>query len=133
MPLRSLDIKRFLSVAKAKCLKCTRYCWNCGNCLNKYSLVCKESCGAVQPVETEYIKTFPSYLLNNDDYDVDYKNLKARFLELQSKVHPDLFQTKDKKWQEYAQQQSIILLKAYHTLKDPYSRAVYLVLSFFNR
>lgn len=120
-------MKRFFSFAKEKCLKCSRYCWNCGNCLNKFSLICKENCGAVQPVESEYIKKLPSYLLNNDDYDIDYKNLKSKFLELQSKVHPDLFLTKDKRWQEYAVQHSKILLKAYHTLKDPYSRAIYLV------
>ena len=74
-------MRRFLSIAKAKCLDCARYCWNCGNCLNKNSLICKESCGAVQPVESETVKTFPSYLLNNDDYDIDYKNLKTKFLE----------------------------------------------------
>jgi molecular chaperone HscB len=81
----------------------------------------------VQPVESETVKSFPSHLLNNDEYDIDYKNLKFKFLELQNQVHPDRFQTKDKIWQEYAQQQSKILLKAYHTLKDPYSRSVYLL------
>ncbi len=96
-------------------------------CLNKYSLTCKENCGAVQPVENDFIQKLPSFLLINDDFDIDSKSLKTKFLELQKNVHPDLFQNKDQRWQEYASQQSKLLLKAYHTLKDPYSRALYLV------
>lgn len=77
-------------------------------------------------------------------FDIDLKAMRRQFLMLQQKAHPDSFSQAPKVgcgWNQhgcdlmrllqreldYAQLQSSVINKAYHTLKDPLSRAQYLL------
>ncbi|KAI7903536.1 uncharacterized protein BX663DRAFT_506799 [Cokeromyces recurvatus] len=53
--------------------------------------------------------------------------MKRRFLMLQQKAHPDSFSHGSKKELNYAQLQSSVINRAYHTLKNPLSRAKYIL------
>lgn len=46
-----------------------------------------------------------------------------RYLSLQRKLHPDLFQTKPRELQDIAQEQSTIVNDSYRTLSSPYERS----------
>ncbi|KAI9003202.1 HSCB C-terminal oligomerization domain-containing protein, partial [Gaertneriomyces semiglobifer] len=60
-------------------------------------------------------------------YDIDEKKMKRRFLQVQRDVHPDGFGRKSKTEQQCADLQSSLLNKAFQTLRDPLSRAKYLL------
>ncbi|EPB92839.1 Fe-S protein assembly co-chaperone HscB [Mucor circinelloides 1006PhL] len=53
--------------------------------------------------------------------------MRRQFLMLQQKAHPDSYSQAPKRELDYAQLQSSVINKAYHTLKDPLSRAQYLL------
>ncbi|ORZ22035.1 Co-chaperone HscB, C-terminal oligomerization domain-containing protein [Absidia repens] len=60
-------------------------------------------------------------------YDVDEKALKRQFLKLQQVAHPDSFSNAVERERKYAEIQSSMLNKAYHTLRDPLARAQYML------
>ncbi|KAI8148478.1 Co-chaperone HscB, C-terminal oligomerization domain-containing protein [Fennellomyces sp. T-0311] len=60
-------------------------------------------------------------------FDVDFKTMRRKFLGLQQKAHPDSYSQSSRQEHEYAQLQSSLLNKAYHTLKDPLARAKYML------
>ncbi len=60
-------------------------------------------------------------------FDLDLREVRQRYLELQQALHPDRFATRDAQEQARAQAASSLINRAYNTLKDPLSRAVYLV------
>ena len=124
--ISSLAIKE--SIANHK----KRSCWNCGMSLQTTHLIfCGNNCGAIQPVDpmTCYFNILlPALLLLKDDvFDLDNSLLRKRYLELASKVHPDLFVGKDDISKKYAIEQSVFINKAYNILKDPLTRGMYLV------
>ncbi|CAG8788550.1 7616_t:CDS:2, partial [Acaulospora morrowiae] len=60
-------------------------------------------------------------------FDINPADLRRGFLRLQQRVHPDNYGAKDQQEYTYAQQQSSLINKAYQVLKDPLSRAQYML------
>ena len=58
---------------------------------------------------------------------IDAKDLEKRFYALSRQLHPDLFSRKPAREQEYALEASAILNDAYRALKDPVTRALYVL------
>jgi molecular chaperone HscB len=58
---------------------------------------------------------------------IDLEDLEKRFHDLSRKFHPDRHQTKSSAEREISQSNSAVVNKAYRTLRDPISRAEYLV------
>lgn len=60
-------------------------------------------------------------------FDVNVPVLRRNFLKLQQQAHPDSYSQAEQKEHQYAQTQSAIINKAYHTLRDPLARAQYML------
>lgn len=60
-------------------------------------------------------------------FDVNIEALDKKYLELQSKTHPDKFATKSPDERMKAAQETVNINQAYQTLKSPLKRAVYLL------
>ncbi len=58
---------------------------------------------------------------------LDLKDLEKRFYALSRQLHPDLYARKSEAEKEYALEASAVLNDAYRTLKDPITRAFYLL------
>lgn len=82
-----------------------------------------EACKALQPPSRDYYVFFdmPRQLA------LDAKDLEKRFYALSRQLHPDLFSRKPAREQEYALESSAILNDAYRALKDPITRALYVL------
>ncbi|KAI8890288.1 Co-chaperone Hsc20 [Backusella circina FSU 941] len=61
------------------------------------------------------------------NFNIDLKAMRRRFLILQQKAHPDSYSQAPKREHDYAQLQSSVINKAYHTLKNPLDRAHYIL------
>lgn len=93
------------------------------------------SCQVIQPPNTHdsyFDLFFPSMFTSLEDvtrqgYNIHLVLLKRRFLDLVQKLHPDYFGRKSKEERDLSEEQSALLNKAYQTLLDPLSRAVYIV------
>lgn len=60
-------------------------------------------------------------------FEVDLTNLQQRYTALQQSVHPDKFANAGDQEKRLSMQQTSHINEAYQTLKDPVSRAVYLL------
>ena len=91
------------------------------------SPICCESCGALNPVPLESFNYFEMFSLK-PDFDVDVKALHRKYLSLSRNVHPDVAcgESADGCRGE-ALAVSSELNRAYDTLKNPVSRAEYLL------
>jgi molecular chaperone HscB len=58
---------------------------------------------------------------------IDLKDLEKRFYALSRQLHPDLYARRSPAEREYAEEASAVLNDAYRALKDPISRAQYLL------
>ena len=58
---------------------------------------------------------------------IDLKDLEKRFYTLSRQLHPDLYARKSADERDYALEASAVLNDAYRALKDPISRALYLL------
>lgn len=65
--------------------------------------------------------------LSSPAWDVDLASLKATWRRKQAETHPDRMHNKSEKEQAAAAIQSSLINKAYDTLRDPLSRACYLL------
>lgn len=99
-------------------------CWNC-NKLNKAKNKFCESCHVIQPLDKE--ENYFSYFLIKPMFVIDILKLKNNFHKLQILLHPDMFVRSSNKEKKFSQQHSTYLNKAYATLRDPLSRANYLL------
>lgn len=61
------------------------------------------------------------------DFEVNLKELKSRYLDLQQQYHPDRFASASESEQRQAVQRTAYLNQAYETLKSPLKRAIYLL------
>ena len=97
-------------------------CWNCGNEIaGRFCTSCK----ALQPPATGFFEFFeiPQALA------LDLKDLERRFYALSRQLHPDLFSRKSEREKEYSLEATAVLNDGYRTLKDPVSRAQYVLKS----
>jgi molecular chaperone HscB len=59
--------------------------------------------------------------------DLDPKDLEKRFYALSRQLHPDLFSRKSAREQDYSLEATAVLNDAYRALKDPVTRALYVL------
>jgi molecular chaperone HscB len=98
-------------------------CWSCKGPVEDGVLFCTV-CGAVQPPgQTDHF----ARLGLEPAFDVDLGELDRRYFEMQRLLHPDRFATKAPSEKALSQQQATSLNKAYEVLKDPLSRADYMI------
>ncbi|MBN4054567.1 DnaJ domain-containing protein [Nitrospira defluvii] len=100
-----------------------RPCWSCQSDVD--DLYNCASCTAIQAFvkEIDYFTLFGlGYLLS-----VDLTSLETQYYSLSRKFHPDFYQNKTAEEQAISLENTALLTKAYRTLKDPKSRATYLV------
>ncbi|KAI3953159.1 hypothetical protein MKW92_011006 [Papaver armeniacum] len=103
----------------------TGRCWNCGVvAVSKPFLSC-DSCKSVQPVHTS-VDYFQIFGLEKA-FEIEDTNLEKTYKDWQKKLHPDLVHMKSEKEKEFAAEQSSRVIDAYHTLRKPLSRAIYLL------
>ena len=95
-------------------------CWNCGE--GTPARFC-EKCKALQAPSPDYFEFFeiPRKLT------IDAKDLETRFYALSRQLHPDLFSRRSAREREYSLEATAILNDAYRTLRDPISRAMYVL------
>jgi molecular chaperone HscB len=98
-------------------------CWSCKGPVAEGAPFCAV-CGAVQPPgQADHF----ARLGLESAFDLDTDELDRRYFELQRLLHPDRFATKAPSEKVLSQQQATSLNEAYETLKDPLSRADYLI------
>lgn len=98
-------------------------CWSCGGPTDVASAFCG-TCRAVQPPQP--VDHF-SRLGLPVDFAVDTGELDRRYFALQRQLHPDRFATKTARERAISQSQAVALNEAYEALKDPLTRATYLL------
>ncbi|KAF9352913.1 hypothetical protein BGX26_009305 [Mortierella sp. AD094] len=106
----------------------TRPCWKCSTPVPYMSLLCSNpDCKVVQTLApgANYFEVLG--LSPELSFDVDVKDLRNKFFKIQQQVHPDSYTQNTNGDQVYAQQQSSLANKAYSTLKEPLSRANYIL------
>lgn len=99
---------------------------NCPHC-NKETTsqeYCSECGRILPPTERNYFDVFGLPL---DRLVIDIPQLEKRFLELSRKYHPDRFASKSPLENQIAHEYSSAVNNAYRTLKEPVSRAKYVV------
>ena len=98
-------------------------CWSCRGPVLGGGIFCP-TCGAVQP---------PSAADHFDrlglprSFDLDADRLDRGYFEAQRQLHPDRFATRTPRERTFSQLQAVSLNEAYEALKDPVSRAEYLI------
>ncbi|KAG1152937.1 hypothetical protein G6F37_000650 [Rhizopus arrhizus] len=108
-------------------------CWQCQATNKPTALFCENKvCSVIQPIPSELnffhlLEAGKGDNKQNPNFDIDLKSLRRRFLALQQKAHPDSYSNAHKREHEYAQLQSSVINKAYNTLKNPLTRAKYIL------
>ena len=98
-------------------------CWSCGGPTDAASAFCG-TCRAVQPPQP--VDHFGRLGLPVD-FAVDIGELDRRYFALQRQLHPDRFATRTARERAISQSQAVALNEAYEALKDPLTRATYLL------
>ncbi|KAI8980334.1 hypothetical protein BDB01DRAFT_797441 [Pilobolus umbonatus] len=130
----SIQPGRYISTSRiVRNLVNNKTCWQCQSNNRPSALFCENKvCKVIQPIPPQ-LNFF--HLLqvggghNKDEpvFNIDLKAMRRQFLSLQQKAHPDSFSRAPKREHEYAQLQSSVINKAYHTLKNPLTRAQYIL------
>jgi molecular chaperone HscB len=98
-------------------------CWSCHGPVAGRALFC-HTCGAVQP--PGQLDHFARLGMERD-FQIDSAELDRRYFGFQRNLHPDRFARRSAKERAIAESQSASLNQAYETLKEPLSRAAYLL------
>lgn len=119
-----LDASRVYCSAQAS----TTHCWSCKQPLEggeqTPAFFCL-SCKVVQPPSEDM--SYFKIMACDQTFTLDTQQLQKRYLHLQRSLHPDNFSQKTLKEQEYSEQQSALVNKAYRTLQKPLSRGLYML------
>ncbi|GAQ78744.1 DnaJ heat shock family protein [Klebsormidium nitens] len=100
-------------------------CWSCGSAHGDDTLFFCNQCGAIQAASdtADYFQLLgvePTFMVN-------LPVIEGKYKALQRKLHPDMYATKQKVEQDFSADQSSLVNKAYATLVNPLSRAIYLL------
>lgn len=95
-------------------------CWSCGESVN--GRFCSR-CKALQPPPRDYFEFFEIPL----SLAIDGAEFEKRFYALSRQLHPDLFSRRSPREREYSLESTAILNDGYRTLRDPISRAQYVL------
>lgn len=98
-------------------------CWSCRGPVLGGGIFCP-TCGAVQPPSAA--DHFERLGLPRN-FDIEADVLDRSYFEAQRQLHPDRFATRTPRERTFSQLQAVSLNEAYETLKDPVSRAEYLI------
>lgn len=98
-------------------------CWSCRGPVFTIDLFCS-TCNAIQPPGN--IDHFSRLGLERY-FAIDTTILERHYLDLQGLLHPDRFVTKTPREKVFSQQHTMCLNEAYECLKNPISRADYLI------
>ncbi|XP_074868751.1 iron-sulfur cluster co-chaperone protein HscB isoform X2 [Carettochelys insculpta] len=105
----------------------TPRCWSCGTPLPAREgppRFCP-ACQALQPPES------PPDLFRlmgcHRSFNINVQQLQQRFRSLQRSLHPDYFSQRPQKEQDFSEQHSSLVNRAYQTLLSPLSRGLYLL------
>ncbi|KAI9305753.1 Co-chaperone HscB, C-terminal oligomerization domain-containing protein [Cunninghamella echinulata] len=113
--------------------KLHKVCWKCNHIASRAAVSCENTeCGVIQPTVPELnfyelLSVGTGENKSSPTFDVELGPLKRQFLKLQQVAHPDSYSNATEREHKYAEIQSSLLNKAYHTLKDPLARAQYLL------
>ena len=105
-------------------------CPRCGNELNCCcTLFCSsEQCLKVQKLDQTICNYYDLFNLGSIRYNVDGTAIDNNFRNLQKKIHPDKFVSKDDNIdKELSIQNSAFINKAHNVMKSPLDRAMYIV------
>lgn len=99
-------------------------CWSCKGPVATDALFCS-TCEAVQPPgQTDHFTRLGLAVA----FDLDIKELERRYFAMQRRLHPDRFAAgSSPRERALSQQQAVSLNDAYDVLKDPLSRADYMI------
>lgn len=97
-------------------------CFFCRYKNSANNLFCS-NCDKILSATTDFFSKFGFPI----SFEIDVNDCKKRYLEMQSKVHPDLFIKKSQIEQTIALNCSSFLNDGYHTLKDDYKRSKYIL------
>jgi len=98
-------------------------CWSCKGPVEVSALFC-DTCNAIQaPGQLDHFKRFGL----ERSFDVDIDAMEATYLKQQQQLHPDRFASKSGREQALSSQQAASLNEAFETLKNPVSRAHYML------
>ncbi|MEA2781159.1 MAG: molecular chaperone HscB [Rhodospirillaceae bacterium] len=98
-------------------------CWSCHGPVAARALFC-HTCGAVQP--PPQVDHFTRLGLPRE-FEIDAAELDRRYFGFQRNLHPDRFARRTARERAIAESQSASLNQAYETLKEPLTRAAYLL------
>ncbi|MBI3453551.1 MAG: Fe-S protein assembly co-chaperone HscB [Rhodospirillales bacterium] len=98
-------------------------CWSCNGPIAADALFCN-TCWAVQPPRP--MDHFARLGLDIR-FAIDTAELDRRYFARQRQLHPDRFATRTPRERAISQNQAVCLNEAYEALKDPLSRATYLL------
>lgn len=98
-------------------------CWSCKGPVDRGALFCP-TCGIVQP---PHAADHFQRLGINRGFDVGDDVLSRHYFDLQARLHPDRFASRTATERAASLAQATALNEAYQTLRDPLSRAAYLL------
>lgn len=109
-----------------QCEKCGGHCcWSCHHILqNKTNQFFCDECHKIQP---PHCNNYFSMFQQPTDFNIDVSALEKRYRQYQALVHPDHFLSKSKQELEYSDRVSECVNKGFETLKNPLSRAEYIL------
>ncbi len=96
-------------------------CWQCGT-QTETSLFCRY-CDSLQRPRSDYYR----FLGLDQKLSLDPMDLQKRFYSLSRLLHPDRYNRKTPREREYSLEATAILNDAYRTLRNPVSRAEYVL------
>lgn len=99
-------------------------CWRCGK--TPEDLFLCGACGTIQP-PCHSVDAYAIFGLDEASFDVDLDKLESTYKSLQKYLHPDKFSSATPEEQEISSEQAMRVNHAYATLKNPLSRATYLL------
>ncbi|MCP5117210.1 MAG: Fe-S protein assembly co-chaperone HscB [bacterium] len=96
-------------------------CWQCGH-QSEHSLFCR-FCDSLQAPESDYFR----FLGIEPKLSIDPMAIQKRFYDLSRLLHPDRYTRRTATEQQYSLEATAILNDAYRVLRDPVSRAEYVL------
>ncbi|KAH7438427.1 hypothetical protein KP509_04G014400 [Ceratopteris richardii] len=100
-------------------------CWACGKIKSGKNFLMCPFCNVVQPPNSDI--TYFDIFDQEQRFDIDLKDLEAKYKSLMKTLHPDLTHGKSVQEKEYYAQWSALVTTAYTDLLKPVSRATYLL------
>ncbi len=94
-------------------------CWNCKSIVKSKGFFC-DHCGVIQ--KPSYLDEFEIFGLKKE-FLIDLNVLEDKYLELQSKLHPDKFVNSSQNEKDFSNEHSSRINESYKLLKNNVSRA----------